>query len=541
VSSRRDDATYAGVEGQLLGRAARIVRVVGKHGLKEVFTSSGADGGVLSTRAGAERFRATLEELGPTFCKLGQILSTRPDLLPPVFVEELASLQDRVAPLTEAEVVSVMETELGVPWEDVFETIEPTPLAAGTIGQVHRATLADGERVVVKVQRPTAERDILQDLGLLELFAEKAAGRAAFREVVDLPAVIDHLSTSLRRELDFREEARNIERMRAVLAPYARLEVPALYDGLSTSRLLVLEEVQGIAIRAAPAEGPRKEAARQLLEAYYRQVLVDGFFHADPHPGNLMWWQDKIYFLDLGMVGEVEPETRELLLLLLMAFWREDAAFFSDVALMLAGEGQADELDLQAFTDDLDKLIARHRGSSLTELQLGALLEGLTEVALRHHVVLPASLGLMGKAFAQMQIATAELDPTLDPFQVAGSFVLKTLAGRIREGAKPRQVLYEAQKARVRLVRLVEAIERVTGARPGSRLQVDFRGTETLEHTIRRTGQRIALGITAGAALLGAAITAAAEDVSEWVPASLGSVAALLTAGVFLDFLRRTR
>jgi predicted unusual protein kinase regulating ubiquinone biosynthesis (AarF/ABC1/UbiB family) len=314
-----------------------------------------------------------------------------------------------------------------------------------------------------------------------------------------------------------------------------------VYEGISSSRLLVLEEIPGIAIRAAPIDGPRKEAARQLLEAYYRQVLVEGFFHADPHPGNLMWWQDKIYFLDLGMVGEVEPETRELLLLLLMAFWREDAAFFSDVALMLAGEGQGDDIDLEAFTGDLEALIIRHRGSALTDLQLGALLEDVTEVALRHHVVLPASLALMGKAFAQMQIATAELDPTLDPFKVAGNFVLKTLAGRIREGASPRQVLYEVQKAKVRFVRLVEAVERVTGARPGSKLQVDFRGTEGLEQTIRRTGQRVAVGITAGAALLGAAITAAADDVAAWVPPSLGSLAAVLTAGVIVDFLRRDR
>jgi len=507
--------------------------------LTDLFTSGENGEGEHPRRAGAERLRASLEELGPTFCKLGQILSTRPDLVPPVFVEELSKLQEHVAPLTESEVVSVMEKELGVPWEDVFETIDRKPLAAGTIGQVHRATLADGERVVVKVQRPTAEADILQDLGLLELFARKAAGRPAFQQVVDLPAIIEHLSSSLRRELDFHQEAANIERMRAALAPYSRLDVPRVLDRLSSSRLLVLEEIQGIPIHAAPTEGPRQEAARQLLEAYYRQVLVDGFFHADPHPGNLMWWQDKIYFLDLGMVGEVEPETRELLLLLLMAFWREDAAFFSDVALMLASEVPGNEVDLEAFTDDLGNLIARHRSSSLANLQLGVLFQELTEVAFRHRVLLPASLTLMGKAFAQMQLATAELDPTLDTFKVAGNFALKTLGERIREGASPRQMVYEAQKAKLRLVRLVEAVERVTGARPGAKLQVDFRGTEAVEETIRRVGQRVTLGIMAAAAILGSAITAAADNVAGWVPATLGSVAALLTASVIVDLVRR--
>src|SRR5439155_18070383 len=154
-------------------------------------------------------FRQALEALGPTFAKLGQILSTRPDLLPPVYVEELASLQDNVPPMSQERVVKVMEEELGVPWEDVFESIDAVPMAAGTIAQVHRATLADGERVVVKVQRPTAEQDIMQDLGLLEMFAQKTADRPAFRQLVDMGAILEHLSQSLKRELDFRTEAEN--------------------------------------------------------------------------------------------------------------------------------------------------------------------------------------------------------------------------------------------------------------------------------------------------------------------------------------------
>src|SRR3712207_3595473 len=178
-------------------------------------------------------------------------------------MEELASLQERVTPLSEAEVVSVMEQELGVPWEDVFEGIDPEPLAAGTIAQVHRATLESGERVVVKVQRPTAEQDILEDLGLLEMFAQKAAERPALRQVFDVPAIVEHLSASLRRELDFRHEAANIVRMEEVLEPFPRLDVPKVYEEYSTSRLLVMQEIQGVPVREAP-EGPaREEAARQ--------------------------------------------------------------------------------------------------------------------------------------------------------------------------------------------------------------------------------------------------------------------------------------
>src|SRR5881396_86376 len=206
--------TQAEVEGSLLGRATRVASVFAKYGLRE--TRGSAD----PIEIRARRLRDSLEELGPTFAKLGQILSTRPDLLPPEFIIELSSLQDDVAPLTEAEVVAVMEQELGVPWEDVFARIDPEPLAAGTIGQVHRAVLEDGERVVVKVQRPTAKDDIYRDLSLLELFAEKTANRDALRKIVDIPAVIEHLSDSLRRELDFKLEAENVERLRAALGDH---------------------------------------------------------------------------------------------------------------------------------------------------------------------------------------------------------------------------------------------------------------------------------------------------------------------------------
>src|SRR5436189_1881802 len=180
--------TQAEVDGSLLGRAARVASVCTKYGLRE--TRGSGD----SQEVRARRLRDALEELGPTFAKLGQILSTRPDLLPPEFIIELSSLQDDVSPLTEAAVVQVMEEELGVPWEDVFASIDPEPLAAGTIGQVHAATLESGERVVVKVQRPRAREEIMRDLGLLELFAEKALGREGLRETVDIPALVRHLS-----------------------------------------------------------------------------------------------------------------------------------------------------------------------------------------------------------------------------------------------------------------------------------------------------------------------------------------------------------
>lgn len=532
---RRDAGDPVDVEGRLLGRAWRIGRVMVRAGLRELLTRSRRD----DTEAmwvAARRFRSALDELGPTFAKLGQILSTRPDLLPPPFMEELATLQERVTPLTEAEVVSVMERELGVPWEDVFENIDPEPLAAGTIAQVHRARLETGERVVVKVQRPTAERDILQDLSLLEMFARKAAERPALRRVFDVPAIVEHLSGSLRRELDFRQEAANIERMRGVLEPFSRLEVPAVYEEYSTARLLVMQEVRGVLVKEAP-EGPaRKEAARQLLESYYHQVMVEGFFHADPHPGNMKWWGEKIYFLDLGMAGEVDAELRELVLLILLAFSQRDAAFLAEVVLMLAGDdGRGDAVDVVAFREDMEHLIARYRDLPLRELRLGPILQEVTEISARRNVRAPASLALMGKAFGQMQMAAAELDPDLDLFSVAESFVLRNTLRQLSGKLDPKKVFYETQKAQVRLVRLLEAVEGSLGARPGARLQVDFRGTEPLEDTITRAGRRLSLALGLSGSLIATAMTASSERAPRWVTAMAGGIGSALAARLLMD------
>jgi ubiquinone biosynthesis protein len=531
----RNGAASTVLEGQLLGRAMRIGRVLVKAGAGELLKKP-RTADETAMRARVHRFRASLEELGPTFAKLGQILSTRPDLLPPAYIEELATLQERVTPLTEAEVVSVMEEELGIPWEDVFESIEPEPLAAGTIAQVHRATLESGERVVVKVQRPTAERDIIQDLALLEMFVRKTAHRPAFRQVVDLPAIVSHLSDSLRRELDFRQEANNIERMREALSSYSRLDVPKVYKEYSTSRLLVMEEVQGIPVLQAPPGRARTEAARQLLESYYNQVMIEGFFHADPHPGNMKWWNDKIYLLDLGMVGEVEPGVREWMLLLLLAFAQKDAPFLSEVVLMLAGQDQErPEIDFGAFQEELGHLITKK------EIQIGPILQELTEISVRHKVPIPASLALAGKAFSQMQLVAAELDPTLDPFSFAESFVLRNTLKQLGGGLDLKQMFYQIQKAKFRVLRFFETIEGITSARPGAKLQMHFRGTERLEDTIARASRLLSLALVVSGAAVGTAVTAVSPQVSRWVPVAIGSAGVALSVLLVADLMRRSR
>ncbi len=390
----------------------------------------------------------------------------------------------------------------------------------------------------MKVQRPDAREEIEQDLALLELFAEKVGERPGLNQVIDMGAVFEHLSSSLHRELDFRQEASNIERMRGVIEEYARLDVPRVHGDISTSRFLVMQEIQGMPISQAPEGAARKEAARQLLESYYKQILVEGFFHADPHPGNLMWWNDTIYFLDFGMVGEVGPEMREQLMLLLMAFWQSDVSFLTDISLMMAGAIDRNDLDASAFQEEIGNLMAEYRTANLADIQLGPILQEMTEISLRHGVPLPASLTLTGKALAQMQLATAALDPELDPFDVAGSFLMRSVFKEMGGKLDPKALFYQTQKMKVRALRVVEAIERLIGARPGQKLEVNFKAS-TLEATIRRAGRRLALALTAGAAVLASGLTAVSDKPAGWVPIAFGVAGAALTFAMVIDIIRK--
>jgi ubiquinone biosynthesis protein len=251
----------------------------------------------------------------------------------------------------------------------------------------------------------------------------------------------------------------------------------------------------------------------------------------------MLWSDGTIYFLDLGMVGEVPPDVRERVLLLLLAFWQEDVPFLAEILLLLAPE-LPEELDYDAFRDEIGELLAEYRHKSLSEIQLGPIMQGLTEIASRHGVRLPAALALVGKALAQMQLTAAELDPELDPFSVVGGFVAKNLLTRVRTSADPKRLFYEVQKLEVRANALVEAVERIAGARPGARLQIDLKGTTPLENTIRRAAWALSIAIAAGSCLIAAGSTASAH-VQSWIPITLG-VAGGLLAVVLLLGLRRS-
>jgi len=238
------------------------------------------------------------------------------------------------------------------------------------------------------------------------------------------------------------------------------------------------------------------------------------------------------------MIGEVSAEMREQLMLLLMAFWQEDVAFLTDVSLMLSGAIDRSDLDVDSFQTEIGTLMAKYRTASLKDMQLGPILQEMTEISVRHGVPLPSSLALTGKALAQMQLATAQLDPELDPFDVAGRFLMRSVLAQMGGKLDPKALFYQSQKVKVRLLRVVEAVERLIGARPGQKLEVNFRAAR-LETTIRAAGRRLASGLVAGAAWLGTAITAVSDRVAWWVPLGLGAIGTIFTAGLIVDLLRR--
>jgi predicted unusual protein kinase regulating ubiquinone biosynthesis (AarF/ABC1/UbiB family) len=324
--------------------------------------------------------------------------------------------------------------------------------------------------------------------------------------------LVEHVSPSLRRELHFRSEADNLERMHELLEPFPRLDVPRVYRELSSERLLVMEAIDGRPLREAPPGEDRVEAASQLLESYCAQVLVDGFFHADPHPGNLIWSDGRIYFLDLGMVGELDGDLRAKVTLLLLAFWRGDAEFLGDVLMMLSDEERTTPVDRDALSAELAAAIERFGGESLAEMEIGAMLAGIFEVAVRHRIRLPPALALSGKAFSQMQLAVAELAPALDPFALASRFLLKNTRRQVLRQFDPQRLYYNSQKLLMRTSRLVEALERASGARPGTGVQVSVSGTNGLEEAVERAGRRIAFVAGGGVLVVAAGAWLANRD-----------------------------
>ncbi len=417
-----------------LQRFREIVQVLLRHGFEEFVDQVGLISYLsLPVRAfrrkgserrisAPERVRMVLEELGPTFIKLGQILSTRPDVLPPAYIKELSKLQDSAPPIPVEEVKQVIEEELGWPVEVFFKEFEDEPLAAASLAQVHGAVLYNGQQVVVKVQRPHIRPLIERDLDVLFDIARMAQSRTAWGKLYDFVDIAEDFARKIRAELDYRREGLNADKFRANFADEPHLYIPKIYWEHTTSRVLTMERISGIKIDdvdgiVAAGMDPR-HIALHSARIIIREVFRDGFFHADPHPGNFFVMPGEVIgAMDFGMVGYLDNYTREHLARLLFASVNMDTEGVVDELMELgAAKGKVDRVALQR---DIGRLLGEYANKPLKEIRATDVVSEIMPIAFRYRLRLPSDLWLLGKTFGMMEGVGLKLDPDFDMFEVA--------------------------------------------------------------------------------------------------------------------------
>jgi ubiquinone biosynthesis protein len=413
-----------------LNRYRQIAEVLLQHGLGYLVSAFGLERFVpfrreisRYTRPGShytkpERLRLAFEELGPTFIKLGQILSTRADILPPEYIAELAKLQDQAPPVDSAVIEEIIVEELGCPLQEVFATFDAMPVAAASIGQAHAATLLNGEEVIVKVRRPGVVEQIEEDLEILQHLAITASRRWEFANHYDVPGLVQEFAQTLRAELDYIREGRDAERFAVNCAgePFS-IHIPCIYWETTTDRVLTLERIRGIKINdlaALDAAGiDRPALAERAAHIILKMILEDGFYHADPHPGNFFIEPDgRIGLIDYGMVGIVDTRTQEQLVDIFLAITSQDTERLVDTMQMLGFSNQ--RVDRIQLKRDLEHLLSQYYGKSFGDIVIGPVLTEALTVVQRHHLQLPSNLALLLKTLLMDEALGTMLDPTFN-------------------------------------------------------------------------------------------------------------------------------
>jgi ubiquinone biosynthesis protein len=420
-------------------RALHVGRVARRSGLVRVLGEIGVVGDRQATREGAVEFRSALEELGTTYIKLGQLLSSRPDLLPDEYIEELGKLVDDVPAVPYEEIHRVIAEDIG---EDVFAEIDPEPLATASIAQIHPALLKSGREVVVKVRRPGIVEQVELDLDVLRSTAQMLEGKSETAQLLQVSALQEELETHLLGELDLAEEAHNAELIGGLVAPYEDLVVPQVIRPYVTERVLVLERIDGKKVTADHGLVPEhsRRLARELFRAYVHQVTVEGVYHADPHRGNVLLTDDgRLALLDFGLLGRLDDDTRRQLSLLLLAIAQNRADDVADLILALS----LTTLDSEnpSFIHELRRKLPRYHWRSLSGIRAGEALADLQRISLRHGIRLPTSFALVGKTLSQADSIARALDPQMDPVELMEEDALKTLLTEAERRLQPNQLL----------------------------------------------------------------------------------------------------
>ncbi len=508
-------------------RGREIAEVLGRHGLGYLVGMLGLERFVPFHRGlfghprraepytRPEHIRMALEDLGAAWIKLGQILSTRADLLPPEYQAELAKLQDAAPPVPLEAVRVVITTELGRPPEEVFAHFDPTPLAAASIGQAHAATLFDGTEVVVKVRRPGVVEQVEQDLELFLNLAATASRRWELAEEYDLVGLAQEFAQTLWAELDYLREGRNAERFAKTFAGDPMVHIPRIFWETTTSRVLTLERIRGVKINDRPAleaAGVERTAlAERAARILLKMVFEDGFFHADPHPGNFFVEPaGRIGLIDFGMVGTVDELTQERLVALLLAVTSQDPDRLVDAFLDLGVARR--RVDRAALREDLKHLLERYYGRPIGEIAVGPVLTDALAVIHRHRLHLPSNLALLLKTVMMAEGLAAQLDPDFRLTSILVPYAERLMLRQyspLRWAHRLGTASLEAAELGVvlprqfrRLLRELEQGELQLGMRP--------EGFEPLVRRFERLANRLVLGMLASAFIVGLAVLMAA-------------------------------
>lgn len=456
------------------------------------------------------RIRYILEELGPTYVKFGQLLSTRADLIPQDILFELERLQNRVSPIPFEAVRRVVERELGRPLPEAYSTFEAEPIAAASIGQVHRAVLPDGQPVVVKVQRPGIARTVQVDIEVLLQLARIVEERLR-PELFSPVRLVEELAGVIRRELDYTVEGRYAERFRTNFAGEPGIHIPEVHWNWTTPRVLTMERITGV--KVTDVAGLRqvgvdaREIARRLARAFLKQVLLDGLFQGDPHPGNILVEPDgRIALVDFGMVGRVDDEAISAIADLFLGLIRRDIDGVVD-ALGRVGV-LPPEADGRALRLDMADLLDRHYGKTLREIDLGTILQDTLELAYRHRLRLPGNVLLLGRALLTMEGVGKCLDPEFNALEIAGPFAAELVRRRFSPGQVADRLIREMREYGALLAGLPRRFDDVLARASNNQLEIRFRheGLEQMIHRFEIAANRIGLGLIVAALIVGSSL-----------------------------------
>jgi ubiquinone biosynthesis protein len=458
-----------------------------------------------------QRLRMALEELGPTYIKLGQVLSTRPDLIPVEFTDELSKLQDSVPPFPFADAEIIIQRELGAPSSDVFDHIDIEPAASASIGQVHRARLKNGEEAAVKIQRPGIRAVIEVDLEImlhLATLAERHVEELALHKPV---TIVEEFARTLEKEIDFRIEADNIDRIAQGFLNDPTVYIPAVFREFSAAGILTTEYVEGIKISKIgeldAAGYDRRLLCSRGADIVLKQVFHHGFFHADPHPGNIFALPGNVIcLLDFGMVGVVDRQTRELFVELVDSVVRRNESRAAQVLLQLTSWEQ--QPDLRQMERELSDFMGRHLYRPLKDIEVGKLLHDLLEIATRFRLRLPPDIFLMLKAISTVEAVGRMLDPEFDMIAKAAPFIEQVLMGRF----KPQRVAEDVGDLAARMLKFLHQFPKdlldLAGLLRQQKLslQIKHDGLEKVLATHDQISNRISFSIVIAALIVGSAL-----------------------------------